>query len=122
MAETEVINETKEWLVNQGINLDFMKQDRATCSRSSTTILIKNLPQSTSLKGIRELFEHYGAISKFSLCPNKALALVSYHNENFAANAFQNLSYYVYKNEPLYLEYAPQFLEQASTSQSQHLQ
>ena len=41
------------------------------------------------------------------MCPNRALAIVYYQNENFAKNAFNNLSYYVYKNEPLYLEYAP---------------
>ncbi len=63
MAETEVINETKKWLESEGINLEFLNQDRKTTPRDESVLLIKNLPSNSSTKGLRELFEHYGSVT-----------------------------------------------------------
>lgn len=41
------------------------------------------------------------------LCPNKTIAIVEFQSEEFASNAFQKLSYFKFKNQPLYLEWAP---------------
>ena len=40
------------------------------------------------MKGIKELFDNYGATTKIALCPNKAIGIVVYENEAFALNAF----------------------------------
>lgn len=56
LAEAEVIAETKEWLVSQGLNLDFMSTDRNLCERSKVIILVKNLHYNTSPEGLKELF------------------------------------------------------------------
>lgn len=41
--ETTVINQTKDWLASQGINLDILKGKRSNTVRSKNTILIKNI-------------------------------------------------------------------------------
>ena len=42
------------------------------------------------------------------VAPNKSIAIIEFQNEIFAENAFKNLSYFVFKNNPLYLEWAPE--------------
>ena len=40
---------------------DFLEdEDRQKCERSALTLFIKNLPANSTLKGLRELFDHYG--------------------------------------------------------------
>ena len=37
----------------------------------------------------------------------KAIGIIEFENKKHAKNAFKNLSYFIYKSEPLYLEWAP---------------
>jgi len=92
LAETEIINETKEWMTRQRLNLDFMDRDRASCERSSTVILVKNIPFRVNEYDIDELFSRFGSVKRVMLPPNRSLAIVEFEDEKFAANAFQNLS------------------------------
>lgn len=107
MAETQIINETKEWLESQGVNLGFLDENRAECIRSERIILIKNIAYECKESELRELFEFYGVITKFLMSPNRSIGIVEFESENFAQNCFKNLSYYKFKGEPLYLEWAP---------------
>ena len=107
LAETEIINETKEWMEKQRFNLDFMDRERASCERSHTIIIVKNIPFKTNEQDIEELFARFGSVKRVMLPPNRALAVVEFEDEKFATNAFQNLSYYTFKHTPLYLEWAP---------------
>lgn len=62
-AETIIVNQTKEWLRDQGIDLDlFDKIPRKDCKRSRNTLLVKNIPYSTKEKDINEIFSRYGEI------------------------------------------------------------
>ena len=107
MAETQIINETKEWLQTNGLNLDAFTGDRKTCERSNTVILVKNLPYTATVEVLYELFNRYGSVYKVHLPPTKAVAVIEFTDAEHAGNAFQNLSYYELKDEPLYLEWAP---------------
>lgn len=117
MAETQVIKETKEWLRSNGIDLSFLKADRAECERfsdnrlfmlrSKTTILVKNLQYTVEAGELHELFEHYGKVRRILVSPNKSIGIVSFDNEQFAQNAFEHLSYYKLQGSILYLEWAP---------------
>jgi len=112
LAETQIINETKEWLAENGVNTDIFKNDKKACKRSDVTILVKNIPYSTTEQDLQELFGHYGVVYKVILPPNKALAIVEFANAEYAQNAFKALAYYKFKREPLYLEWAPSGLIQ----------
>lgn len=107
LAETQIINETKEWLSSNDVNLDFMKESRETCKRSTTTLLIKNIAFGCTDQELKELFDFYGSILRFLVSPNRAIGIVEFANENFAQNCLKNLAYYKFKGEPLYLEWAP---------------
>ena len=43
MMETQIIKETKDWLKNIGLNIDFLKAEKGLCERSNVTIFVKNL-------------------------------------------------------------------------------
>lgn len=62
LAETNLVNETKEFFEKHGIVLDsFGKKER-----SDTTILVKNTPFGTSEDDLRELFGKYGDLGRVS--------------------------------------------------------
>lgn len=107
MAETQIIHETKEWLENQGLNLSFLEESPDKCIRSDKIILIKNLSTDCIESEVKELFEYYGSVTKFLLCPNNSIGIVEFESNVFAGNAFKKLSYYKFKGEPIYLEWAP---------------
>lgn len=95
--ETQIIKETKDWLKGLGLNLDFLKVEKGQCTRSNLTILVKNLQFRVNENDLNELFGRYGKLRKVYLSPNKAVGIVSFDNEEFAGNAFKNLSYFKYK-------------------------
>lgn len=107
LAETQIINETKDWLRDNGLNIDVFTTDRKTCDRSKTVILVKNIPYATTLEQLHELFARYGAVYKVHLPPTKAVGIIEFAEQAHAENAFKSLSYYEFKEEPLYLEWAP---------------
>lgn len=107
MAETQIINETKDWLETQGVNLWFLEENRESCIRSENIILIKNIAYECKEDELKKLFEFYGVIKKFLMSPNRSIAIVEFDSTQFSNNCFKNLSYYKFKGEPLYLEWAP---------------
>jgi multiple RNA-binding domain-containing protein 1 len=56
---------------------------------------------------LKEIFSYYGHVVKVMLPETKAIGLVEFESKKHALNAFKNLSYFIHKNEPLYLEWAP---------------
>lgn len=47
-AETIIINQTKDWMKENGVNIDLLeKTDRQKCKRSHTIIIVKNIPYNT---------------------------------------------------------------------------
>ena len=108
--ETTIINETKEWLKQQGINLDILKGKRQNCVRSKTIILVKNISSKTTKEYLQNLLERYGILVRLLLSPSNTLAICEYVNKKHAENCIKHLSYTVLDGEPLYLEFAPEGL------------
>lgn len=108
-AETIIINQTKDWMKENGIDLDKLERtDRLKCKRSHTVIIIKNIPYSTQEKDIREVFERYGVLKRLLQSPFNTLGIVEYENEKQAKAAMKNLQHHkINYIMPMYLEYAP---------------
>jgi multiple RNA-binding domain-containing protein 1 len=106
-AETEVINETKEFLKANGINIDIFTSERKECPRSNKIILAKNLSLAMTKKKMMNLFGNYGMVSKCIMPKNRALGIVKFESAEHAANAFKLLSGYNTDGCVLYLEWGP---------------
>ncbi|CAH1801245.1 unnamed protein product [Owenia fusiformis] len=105
LGETQVVAETREFLIDHGVKLDAFSQ--AAAARSKTTILAKNLPAGTKANEIQELFSKYGTIGKLVLPPSGVTAIIEYLEPSEARAGFTNLAYSKFKHLPLYLEWAP---------------
>ena len=108
--ETTIINETKDWLKQQGINLDILKGKRQDCIRSKTIIFVKNISNKTKKEDLQNLLERYGNLVRLLLSPSNTLAICEYVNKKHAENCIKHLSYTELDGEPLYLEFAPEGL------------
>ena len=106
--ETTIINETKEWLAHEGINLEVLKGKRSDCIRSKTIIFIKNINTRVQKENLEKIFSRYGSLVRFMLSPSNTLAICEYVNAKHAANCMKHLAYYEIEGEPIYLEYAPE--------------
>ena len=117
LAETQIIKDTKEELAASGVDvLVFDNTTRKECVRSRKIIIVKNLPFEVTREKLNELFSYYGFVAQVILPSTKAIAIVEFESNQHAYNAFRNLSYYIYKNEPLYLEWAPDGLLNAGST------
>ncbi|TIA89825.1 hypothetical protein E3P99_01902 [Wallemia hederae] len=106
LAETHIINETKGFLRDQGVNIDaFSPENRGP--RLETTILVKNIPFGTSVDELDSLFRPYGEIGRLLLPPAGTIAVVEYNLPQDARTAFKKLAYKRMGNSVLYLEKAP---------------
>ncbi|KAI8076543.1 uncharacterized protein B0P05DRAFT_512064 [Gilbertella persicaria] len=103
LAETQIVNETKEFFEKHGIVLDtFGKKDR-----SETIILVKNIPFGTTEEDLRELFGKHGELGRVLIPPAKTIAVVEFMEPSEARVAFKALAYRRYKDSLIYLEKAP---------------
>ena len=105
LGETQLVTETREFLEAQGVKLDVFEQKRP--KRSSTVILVKNLPHDTKQNDLQELFSPFGSLHKVILPPSGVSALVEFLEPSHAKSAFKKLAYSKFKHLPLYLEWAP---------------
>ena len=110
LAETKIINETKEWLQENGVNISAFESVRKTVPRSRTTIIIKNLPKDITKNKLSELLNRYGFVNRLLLPNNKTIAIAQFRNIDHAKNAFSKLSGFMFQGAPLYLEYSPENL------------
>ena len=108
-SEAIIVNQTKDWMKEQGINIEvFNSEARSKCRRSETTLLVKNIPYSTKEKEIREIFGRYGELTRVLISPFNTIAIVEYSTPKEAKVAAKNLAYYkVNYIMPIYLEFAP---------------
>lgn len=94
MMETKVIQETKEWMKNNNINLEVFETDRKSCKRSDRVLIVKNLKSDVSKSKLELLFSRYGDIKNLLLAPNNSIAIVELKNSAFADNCFEKLQEY----------------------------
>lgn len=106
LGETQIVSETKKFLLDNGVQLDAF--NKPSSQRSKKVILIKNLPAKTSAPEIRELFEPHGVLGRVILPPSGVTAVVEFMDKIEAKRAFLKLAYTKFKNLPLYLEWAPE--------------
>ncbi len=105
LGETEVVRETREFLLERGVVLEAFQE--VSPKRSKTTILVKNLPSGTKEAEISKLFQAFGQLSCVILPPAGVTALVEFAEPSHARLSFSKLAYTSFKHLPLYLEWAP---------------
>lgn len=103
LAETHVIQETKNYFESQGVLLSSF----GTRGRSETTILVKNIPYGTTADQIRGLFESHGELQRVLVPPAGTLAVVEFDQPDEAAKAFKAVAYRRLGNSIIYLEKGP---------------
>lgn len=113
--ETTVIQDTKDWLTSQGINLDLLKGKRSQCVRSKNIILIKNIHPNINKEKLEEYFSRYGVMVRFILSSNNTIGIAEFMDKKHAENCMKKLAYFEIDGTPLYLEYAPEGLIRKNT-------
>ncbi|KAM0786073.1 hypothetical protein ACM66B_006884 [Microbotryomycetes sp. NB124-2] len=104
LAETHVIAETRKYFEDEGVNVEALGVGGP---RSSTTILVKNIPHGTSEATLRALFEPFGSVARLLLAPAGTMAVVEYDDADEAANAWRAMAYKKLGSSVLFLEKAP---------------
>lgn len=117
LGETQLVNETRQFLEDNGVLLDAFNQE--VKSRSKTVILVKNLPAKTTAAEIRNIFAKYGELGRIVLPPSGVTGIVEFLEPSEARNAFKQLAYTKFKHLPLYLEWAPNNTFQKSNEESE---
>ncbi|XP_017067584.1 probable RNA-binding protein 19 [Drosophila eugracilis] len=105
LGETQIVNEMKRFLEEEGVRLNAF--DQPAKKRSNTVILAKNLPASTEPSELTPIFSPFGPIGRIVLPPSGVTALIEYCDPFEARQAFKKLAYSKFKNVPLFLEWAP---------------
>ena len=104
LAETRVIQETKQFFEDNGMHLEALENVKA---RTDDTILVKNIPYGTTGEEIRALFAKYGDVGRVLIPPSNTIAVVEMPVVNEARAAFRGLAYKRFRDAVLYLEKAP---------------
>ncbi|VDP09764.1 unnamed protein product [Soboliphyme baturini] len=105
LGETHVVADTRQFLLENGVDLD--KFSDSDAKRSESVILVKNLPAGTDSQEIRKVFDRYGRLGRVVLPPSGISALVEFMNSQDAAKAFKAQIFKRFKSSPLFLEWAP---------------
>lgn len=115
-AETHIIQETKSYFRQQGVDLDSFKKSQ----RGETAILVKNIPQDCSRDELKRLFEEHGDLKQFLMPPSGTIAIVEFTNAAQCKAAFGALAYRKVKSSVLFLEKAPKDLFVAKPADMNH--
>ncbi|EJD46946.1 RNA-binding domain-containing protein [Auricularia subglabra TFB-10046 SS5] len=106
LAETHVITETKKYFEEHGVVLESFATGRT--QRSSTIILVKNIPYGTTSAQLTELFAPHGALVRLLIPPAGTIAVVEFAHADEARSAFKGVAYKRLGSAVVYLEWAPQ--------------
>lgn len=90
--------------MQQDVNLDAFSRPGP---RSSTCILVKNLPYATPASSLQTLFAPHGTISRLLVPPSGTIAIVEMADKDSAQKAWRALVYKQFGGSVLYLEKAP---------------
>lgn len=105
LGETQIVQETRQFLLDNGVSLDSFSQ--AAAARSTTVILVKNLPAGVTASELEELFSPQGSLGRVLLPPSGLTAIIEFLEPTEAKRAFTRLAYSKFHHVPLYLEWAP---------------
>ncbi|ETO04324.1 RNA-binding protein Mrd1 (predicted) [Reticulomyxa filosa] len=76
LAETAIIQQTKDFLQEHGVCIDAFQGNRKTCLRSRNVILVKNIPFDIQIQDLQQLFSKYGQLGNILLPETKAMAII----------------------------------------------
>ena len=110
LGETQVLEENREFFQKHGIQMDALQsssKEKDSTKRSTTLILVKNLPYDTTHDELSKMFLVFAADADILLPPSRTIALIDFKNPSNAKRAFRKLAYKRFKHVPLYLEWAP---------------
>lgn len=127
LGESQIVNETKKFLIDNGINLDSFTLDdddkldesrdldpavrrinkKKSKARSKSVILVKNLPAKIDIVTVEKLFARFGTVMRVILPPHGVTAIVEMQEPTEAKKAFDKLLNYKVNHVPIYLEWAP---------------
>lgn len=110
LGETQIIDQTKKMLRESGVNVAALEVEKKPGKRSKTALIVKNIPHSTEDFELRDLFAKFGDLGRLVLPQTKTMALVEFDEPTEARKAFRQLAYSKFKNQPIYLEWAPENL------------
>ncbi|XP_037536377.1 probable RNA-binding protein 19 [Nematolebias whitei] len=105
LGETQIVQETRQFLLDNSVSLDSFSQ--AAAARSTTVILVKNLPAGVTASELEELFSPHGSLGRVLLPPSGLTAIIEFLEPTEAKKAFTRLAYSKFHHVPLYLEWAP---------------
>ncbi|KAM4746173.1 putative RNA-binding protein 19 [Anableps anableps] len=105
LGETQIVQETRQFLLENSVCLDSFSQ--AAAARSTTVILVKNLPAGVTTTELEELFSPHGSLGRVLLPPSGLTAIIEFLEPTEAKRAFTRLAYSKFHHVPLYLEWAP---------------
>uniref|UniRef100_A0A7N9B1F4 Probable RNA-binding protein 19 n=1 Tax=Mastacembelus armatus TaxID=205130 RepID=A0A7N9B1F4_9TELE len=105
LGETQIVQETRQFLLDSGVSLDSFSQ--AAAARSTTVILVKNLPAGVTVSELEALFSPHGSLGRVLLPPSGLTAIIEFLEPTEAKRAFTRLAYSKFHHVPLYLEWAP---------------
>ncbi|TMS03993.1 putative RNA-binding protein 19 [Larimichthys crocea] len=105
LGETQIVQETRQFLLDNAVSLDSFSQ--AAAPRSTTVILVKNLPAGVTVSELEELFSPHGSLGRVLLPPSGLTAIIEFLEPTEAKRAFTRLAYSKFQHVPLYLEWAP---------------
>ena len=123
LGEVKVINMTKEYLEEHGVNIGALeaaaqeaggkKKDKkgkmkdGGMKRSDAVLIVKNLPFSLDEEELKGIFSDSGPILRWILPPSHTMAIVEFSSNQDASKAFKALAFKRYRSVPIYLEWAP---------------
>ncbi|KAI1291964.1 putative RNA-binding protein 19 [Halotydeus destructor] len=105
LGETQLVNETRKFLLDNDVNLTAFDEEEP--KRSKNIIIVKNLPAKTTSDEIQEMFTKFGSVTRVIMPPYGITAIVDMQERTEAKIAFKKLAYSNFKQQPLYLEWAP---------------
>ncbi|KAK8875389.1 hypothetical protein M9Y10_005554 [Tritrichomonas musculus] len=118
IAESQLVNETKEMFQKAGIDLSLFDTKLNSSNKlSKTLIIVKNLKYESTEEEVRNMFAAYGSLVRFIFPPTHAVALVEFARPEDAKKAYQALCFKKLHDQPIYLQWAP-----SAQGQSNHLE
>lgn len=109
-AETQVIQETKQYFKDNGVNLEAFGKNPKYKQKDDKVILIKNFPYGTTQEEITKMFGEFGELRRVLMPPAGTIAIVEFVQAPIARAAYSSMAYRRFRNTVLFLEKAPKDL------------
>ncbi|KAI8491784.1 putative RNA-binding protein 19 [Branchiostoma belcheri] len=100
LGETQIVAETRQFLLDNGVKLDAFSQPAA--ARSKTVLLVKNLPAGTEASQLQEVFSK-ASVNALHLPRSLAIVLTSCHEVLAAVRSFLTPLFQDNRGLPLFL-------------------